>query len=126
MEIKIKNTILYFFIIILSLLISCLSPTAPNENSVSVTKLDNQLKITNNSSRTIYLVVVEQEIAALINWAPNFDGPKISKNSSMIIKYSEIYNGTEEPVKSGDKVILYYWDDSDKTTPQIFSTVVEL
>ena len=93
------------FFIVLILLFSCSSPTESTENSVSVTKMGNQLKITNNSNQTVYFFAVEQRAASLINWAPHFDDPKIIKNSSTIINYPEIYSGSEEQLKAGDKAI---------------------
>lgn len=42
------------------------------------------------------------------------------------IDYSEIYKGGGGSVKSGDDVIIYYWDDSDKSRPEIYSKVVTL
>ena len=114
------------FFIVLILLFSCSSPTESTENSVSVTKMGNQLKITNNSNQTVYFFAVEQRAASLINWAPNFNGPKIIISSSTIIDYSEIYNGSKDQIETGDKVIVYYWDDTEKTNPKIYSTVVEL
>ena len=114
------------FFIVLILLFSCSSPTESTENSVSVTKMGNQLKITNNSNQTVYFFAVEQGTASLINWAPHFDDPKIIISSSTIINYSEIYNGSKDQIETGDIVIVYYWDNRDKTNPKIYSTVVEL
>ena len=119
-----KKVVSIFIVFIL--LISCSSPTESTENLISVTKMGNQLKITNNSNQTVYFFAVEQGTASLINWAPHFDDQKIIKNSSTIINYSEIYSGSEEQLKAVDKVIVYYWDDTEKTNPKIYSTVVEL
>jgi len=123
---KMRNTIVYYFVLLLFILVSCSSPTDTTENSLSFVTLDGQLKITNNSNQTLYLFIVERGTAAAINWAPHFNDPKVIKYSSTLIDYLEIYNGSEEPVKSGDEVIVNYWDGSNKTKSKIYSKVIKL
>jgi len=117
---------LYFFVVALLMLVSCSSPTVPIDNAISLTTSENQLKIKNHSSQIVYLFVVEQESAAYIDWAPHFTDPKVAKENSLRINYSEIINGSKDPVKSGDNVIVYYWTASDKITPEVFSKVIKL
>ena len=116
-----------FFVVTFSIfLVSCSSPTESIEDLVSVTKMSNQLKITNNSSETIYFFAVEQETAALIDWTPHFGDNIIKKNSFTIINYSTIENRSGKQLSTGNNVILYYWDTTDKTNPNIFNTVIKL
>jgi|SRR3990172_8358190 len=121
-----KNKIFFLFVLLLFISVSCSSPTETTENSLSVEALTHQLKIVNNSNQTVYLFVVERGTAASINWAPHFNDPKVIKYSSILIDYSEIYNGTAGQVKAGDEVIVYNWNDSNKTKPEINSKVVVL
>lgn len=116
-----------FFVVTFSIfLVSCSSPTESIEDLVSVTKMSNQLKITNNSRETIYFFAVEQETAALIDWTPHFGDNIIKKNSFTIINYSTIENRSGKQLSTGNNVILYYWDTTDKTNPNIFNTVIKL
>ena len=112
-----------FFIITL---ISCSSPIEVNDEIISILKTNDSLRITNNSNQVLYLFIVEQKIAALINWAPHFDNPKVSTYNSIDITYKEIYNGKSEPVKSGDKIIVYVWDKSNQSSPDIHVKIIEL
>jgi len=121
-----KNMKFYIFLSVTLILISCSSPTDPIENRVNIEPLESQLKISNNSVRTIYTFTVEREASATINWTPLFDGIEILKNDSVLIDYSKIWNGSDEPVKSGDEVIVFYWDDSNKSNPIINSKVIKL
>jgi hypothetical protein len=123
---KMKSLIFNSLIVISLILISCSSHTDHMENFVRVLKWDTQLKIYNYTDRTIHLMLVERDIAASINWGPHFGEPKVLKNGSIFIKYSEIFNGLDEPVKAGDEVIFYYWNDTNKSKPKIFSKVVKL
>lgn len=118
-----RKKITYYFVLVIIIFISCSSPSEPTENALSFESLEGHLKISNNSNKTIYLFVVERGI--LINWAPHFNEPKVLKYDSILIDYSEIYKG-EEPVKSGDEVIVNFWDDSNKSKPDIYSRVVVL
>lgn len=121
-----KKIISFNLILLLLALISCTSPTATTENGVFVQTSDAQLKIFNVSNQTIHLFVVEREIAASINWRAGFRDSGLSKYESINIKYSDIYNGLNEPVKFGDEVIVYYWDESNKTKPKIYGEVVKI
>ena len=103
-----KYTIFYSILISSSILLSCSSPTDAMENFVRVLKWDSQLKVYNYTDRTIHLMLVERGVAASINWGPHFGDPKVLTNGTILIKYSAIYNGLDEPVKAGDEVIIYY------------------
>jgi len=118
-----KNKML---LLLIFLLISCSLPTVPTQDSISVTTSDNELKITNRSNKTIYLFVVEQKVAARIDWSPHFSEPNVNKYNTVKINYKDIYNGSNNPVRTGDKIIVYYWDDTDKTKPKIYSKLIQL
>ncbi len=121
-----KILVSFLVVTFLVLLVSCSSPTESTEDLVSVTKMNDQLKITNNSSKTIYFFAVEQETASLINWSPLFGDNIIEKNSFTIISYSIIENHSGKQLGTGNNVIVYYWDTTDKTNPNIFYTDVKL
>ncbi len=108
------------------LLVSCSSTTEATEDLVSVTKMNNQLKITNNSSNPIYFFAVEQETASLINWNPLFGDNIIEKKSFTIINYSRIENQSGKQLGTDNNVIVYYWDTTDKTNPNILGIHVKL
>lgn len=106
--------------------LSCSSITAPIGNEITLEPLEKALKITNNGNRIIYFFVVEGETATHINWAPHFDDPHVRQYGSINIEYTEIYNGSYEPVKSGDKIIVYCWDATNKPNPEINNILITL
>jgi len=120
-----KNIINFSFLLLLFLFISCSSPTNPLENVLSFESFNSELKISNGSSKTLYLFVVQRGTAAAINWAPHFNDPKVLKYNSILINFSDIYYG-DKTVKSGDEVIVYYWDDSNKLNPNVHNKVIIL
>ena len=120
-----KSKIIYLFFLLIFFFVSCSSPTDPMENAFSFESLDSQLMIKNNSNKTIYLFVVQRGTAAGINWAPHFNDPKVHKNDSILIDFKDIFYG-DKTVKSGDEVIVNYWDDSNKANPKVYSIVIVL
>lgn len=121
-----KRQKFYIIFIAIALCFSCEISTGPSAEIISIVLVNNQLRITNNSGQTLYLFLVEQDVAALILWAPHFADPNVAYGRSILIPYSEIVNGSTEPVKFGDKIIIYYWDGSDRDEPQVFSKVIQL
>ena len=120
-----KNIINFCFLLLLFLFVSCSSPTDPLENALSFESINSKLVVTNHSSETLYLFVVQRGTAASINWSPQFSDPKVLKYDSIIINFSDIYYG-DKTVKSGDEVIVYYWDDSNKSKPNFHNKVIVL
>ena len=112
----------------ISLLIfnSCSSPNNPGESLLVIESLQNEIKITNNSEETIYLFVVDQEAAALINWAPFFDEPLVYSGKSIFYSYEEIYNGRGRSAAKGDAIIIYFWNGSDRERPIIHNKTITL
>ncbi|MBL1212678.1 MAG: hypothetical protein HND52_04840 [Ignavibacteriae bacterium] len=108
-----KLSIVFIVLSIVLLISSCSSPNNPGESLLVIESLQNEIKITNNSQETIYLFVVDQEAAALINWAPFFDEPLVYSGESIFFSYEEIYNGEGRPAAKGDVIIIYFWDGSD-------------
>ena len=107
---------------------SCTSSTAPtglNNNSLNISVVSSQLKIQNNSNETAYLYIVERQYAAAINWAVHYGEPSISKNGVKYIDFSEIASG-QNGVKPGDEVIVYFWDNTNKSNPEVFNKIVKL
>jgi hypothetical protein len=117
----------YFILVFLLLsVISCTTPTESTTPAIEVDAMTNSLKVTNKSDREIYLFVVERDAASVINWTPQFSDPALKSNSSIVIEFSEIFNASTESVKSGDEIIVNYWDKTDTTNPKIFNKVVKL
>lgn len=121
-----KLKILYSLLTVIFVFISCSSPTDPMESKVWIKPTDSELKIFNGTDRTIYTFIVEREYSALINWAPNFSGSGLLPNSSTFVDYSKIGNGSTDAVKSGDEIVVHYWDESNKSKPKIYSQLVRL
>ncbi|MCF6271425.1 MAG: hypothetical protein L3J41_17070 [Melioribacteraceae bacterium] len=120
------KTIFAIITLMAFLLVNCSTSTEPtNISALSITKNDNSLKINNDSFETVYLFVVERGRAAFLNWAPNFNDPKISAKDSININYNNIV-GLEYPIKSGDEIIVYYWYKLDETNPEVFAKGVKL
>lgn len=121
-----KRLILHFSFLTVFLFASCSSPTDPYENAITVQKTENELIVSNISTGTIYLKVIEQGISAHVNWRVHFGKPNVEPYGSISINYSDIFNGGDMPVQSGDKVVVNYWYYSDKPHPKVYSKVIEL
>ena len=120
-----KKLLLFIIVSLAYTFLSCSSPTEIDEAITTLTT-NNSIIINSSFNNTLYLFVVEQGIAARINWTTGFDDPKVSANGSISISYEDIYNGSSESVKTGDKIILNYWDRSNEANPKVYSKVVEL
>lgn len=117
---------LLFLLVISLTIISCSSPTEVDDETISTLSTTNSIIINNSANTTTYLMIVEQGSAALINWALGFGDPQIPPNGSLVVPFKDIFNSKAESVKTGDKVIINYWDDSNKENPKVFSAVVQL
>lgn len=104
---------------------SCTSPTGLSNESLNISVVNSQLKIQNNSDETTYLFVVEREYSAAINWAVHYGEPNISKNGVKYIDFSEVAIG-QNGVKPGEEVIVYFWDDTNKSNPEVSNKIVKL
>lgn len=124
------KTLFYSFITIIFLLVvSCSSTTDPNsvENSVQALSDSGQILIMNFSDNDIYFAAIEANMAAVVNWAPLCsEENKVMSNSSRRINTSEIECYPGSTLKAGDKVIIYYWERSDTSNPEIHTKVVIL
>jgi hypothetical protein len=66
-------------------------------------------------------------MAAVVNWSPLCNEEnKVRSNSSRRINFSEIECYPGSTLKTGDRVIIYYWQKSDGTNPEVHSKVVIL
>lgn len=115
-----------FLIVILFTINSCSSPTEVDDETITTLATTNSIIINSSANTTTYLMIVEQGTAALINWTPSFGDPKILPNGSLVVPFKDIFNNKAESVKTGDKVIINYWDDSNKEKPKVFSKVIQL
>lgn len=111
-----KNLII--ILIFFHFFVSCSNPTENEDSILFVDIFEDGLRITNLSAKKIYYFAVEQEFAARINWVPFFKGPGLSHWESEIIYYKDI-GGLELPIKTGIKVLIYYWNDSNEKNPEI-------
>ena len=107
-----KKLKIYPILVLAIVLLSCYFPTTNAKQAVTLSLTSDSLIIHNETSNKIYIMVVESDHAAVINWAPLFSQPSISKGKSMEVKFSEIHNGKSDPVKSGDRIIVYWWTDN--------------
>jgi hypothetical protein len=99
--------IAYLFILI-TLFLSC-SAFENENNEIAYRWESNELVIENGTSETIYYAAFEQEILAVIDWAPiSTEENKILPNTVKMLKAKEIYE--YEP---GDTIVLFYWSGSE-------------
>ena len=120
--------LLYLLVIVLLSLFSIISCSIPNEyqnDDIFVTRGNLELKIINKSDRTIYYFIVEQNIAAIINWAPSLNSPSIQSGKYVAVKHSEI-SGENQSVKKGSKVNIYYWYAPSLSKYDIKGVVIEI
>jgi hypothetical protein len=119
---------LFAFVVFSCILIfnSCSIPNLYENDDILVTKELLKLRITNNSNETIYYFIVEQETAAVINWAPTLNGPSIQSGKHAIVQNSDIFVAENQTLKKGSKVIIYYWTSSLKSIYDVNGFVIEL
>ena len=118
---KIKNLMALIMIFPMAY---CSSPTEIDDSLLAFPTI-NSIIISNTCKSTLYLFLVEQEAAAVLNWAPHFQGPKVPSDQTISIPFDEIFcnNGS---LGAGKKVIIYFWDGSNKSKPKIYSKIVQL
>ncbi len=89
-----------------------------DENEVNASFTRNELLVQNGTNSSVYIFAVDQETAAVIDWAPvSSDENRVSANNSRSFDKSTIV-GFEE----GEPVIVYYWFDPEE---EIFNFVLE-
>lgn len=108
------------------LVMACSESTGPDKPDVEFNPKATGLEVKNNTSHTIYYLIIESGFAALIDWAPGFDGPNLEPGGTIIIPYSEISNGSEESVKEGDSIICYWWNDTNVENPEVDTVTITL
>lgn len=93
---------------LLILFISC--STFENENNDPAYRWeDDRLIVENGSSETIYYAVFEQEVLAVIDWAPvSTPENEIAPNSFTTIQAEDIFD-----YEDGDTIVLFYWVGSE-------------
>jgi hypothetical protein len=116
-----------FFLFLIPLILSSCSTSfeSPN-NVVSILTTSNDLIINNQLFKKIYFFTVEQQILTVINWVPSKTGPTIQSGKSHKISFNEIFNGKTEPVKSRDKVVVYWWTDALQDFNNINLKMIEI
>lgn len=108
--------IAYLFILITSFL-SC-SAFENENNEIAYRWESNELVIENGSSETFYYAAFEQEILAVIDWAPvSTEENELLPNTVKRLKAEDIYN-----YENGDTIVFYYWSGSEPPY-EIFESV---
>ena len=112
--------------ILFFLFVACSESTEPDKPDVELNAKTTGLEVKNNTNHTIYYFIVESGFAALIDWAPGFDGLNLNSGGSTIIPYAEISNMNEESVKEGNKIICYWWSDENMENPEVNNVSITL
>ena len=120
---KLVKVILFLLFLIFS---SCSTSFESLEDKVRISTTSNDIIIHNQLDERIYFFVVEQQILAVINWAPSKSGPVIKSRKSVNIPFNKIFNGKSEQVKSGDKVVVYWWTNSLQDFNDVHSEVIAI
>ena len=116
----------FCLLLLLLNLFSCSTSFESPNNAVNIFTTSTNLIINNQLSEKIYFFAVEQQILTVINWAPSKSGPTIQSGKSCKIPFHEILNGKPEPVKSGDKVVVYWWTYALQDFNDVHSEVIEI
>ncbi|MBO6622163.1 MAG: hypothetical protein JJ892_14210 [Balneola sp.] len=106
------------YLFILLILISSCTAFENENNELAYRWESNELVIENGTSETFYYAAFEQEILAVIDWAPvSTEENELLPNSFKTIKSEDIYE--YEP---GDTIVLFYWSGSEPPY-EIFESV---
>jgi len=116
----------YYLFLLAIILSSCSTSFESFEDKVSISATSSHIIINNQLSEEIYYFVVEQQILAVIDWAPSTSGPVIKSIESLKIPFNDIYNGKQEPVKSGDKIVVYWWTNTIQDFNGVHSEVIAI
>ena len=76
-------------------------------NPITVTQVDSQLNLLNNTEERLYYFVVDQNTLAVINWAPSVgeNQANISPNGQARIPLNEIMGHSDE----SEVIVIYHW-----------------
>lgn len=103
------------FLIPLILLACNKSGTEVALDEVAVEVRDDSIRVTNNNSSTIHFLIVESEIALLIDWAPTCDAEaqnQIAPGKSSQILYENIFGFHQDC-----KIMFYWWTCYNSRSP---------
>ena|SRR5215216_277009 len=101
----------------LLLAISCSKNKEPNK--ICFTRTLNELKIKNNTSKTVYFAAFGESILPLIDWAPGCVNNGMPANSSVNKKLSEIPGYSNE-----EKLVVYWWECTANKPGEIHSLLL--
>ena len=87
------------------LLISSCSKKNLEPNKICFTRTKTELKIENNTNKTIYFTAFGQNILTLIDWGPFCTNPGVAANSSVSKNLSTITGYHKE-----DKLVVFWWE----------------
>ena len=112
------NKINAFSIFGMMVMLACSSGTDPVDDVVIKIKNQN-LVLENNTESRVYYIALESEFATLVDWSPGFSGPFMEGGKTVSIPFSDIENGKEDPVGSGDRILIWWWTDENKDNPLV-------
>jgi hypothetical protein len=116
-----KNTnkpraILFLPMLMLAVLSLVACSEKNTEENVDIFLVDDGIKIKNNTSSEIAYFAVDQEMLALLTWAPICDVDNVvSAGHSKVIEFSSILG-----YGPGKTVIVYYWECPRDNEDEIF------
>ena len=73
------------FSIVFILFVACSESTSPDKPDVELNSETTGLEVKNNTNNTIHYFIVESGFAALIDWAPGFDGPNLKSGDLLLV-----------------------------------------
>lgn len=118
-----KNLIMILFGLAFT---TCTDLNLYSDDAIFISKGDYQLKITNQGDETIYYFIVEQNTAALLDWAPSVNTPNILSKKTVTIKYSEIFGLENSTIRNNTKAIFYYWFVADSNAFDVKNIIIDL
>ena len=101
------------------LLIGSCSKKDSEQNKICFTRTMTDLKIENNTNKTIYFTAFGQNILPLIDWIPSCSNSGVAANSSVSKNLSTITGYLQE-----DKLIVYWWECTANKAGAIHSVLL--
>lgn len=98
----------FYILLTLSLLIiSGCKDDDVDFNPITVTQVDSQLNLLNNTEERLYYFIVDQNTLAVINWAPSVgeNQANIAPNGQARIPLNGITGYSDE----SEVIVIYYW-----------------
>ena len=102
---RIVSHLLLLLLVAVCLTVSCDKLTSVEKDGVTVSLVEDGIRIKNESESTIGYMAIERETANVIDWAPLCTPDnEIKIDKSTVVDYSSITNYTE-----GKEILVYFW-----------------